>query len=165
MSHGSANGLIPAWCQNNCTTAGGTSNANNNAYQYDAHRVPWRIGLDACWNGTASAKSYVNTATTFWSGAVGTGAAGPGLGALADIYATGGTAVDTTHNSMSLIGTMGVGAMAAGNAALAQRAYQFIVDASYSPDPVGATAAYTYFNATVGLLTALTLSGNFMSYP
>jgi endo-1,4-beta-D-glucanase Y len=165
MSHGSANGLIPAWCQNNCTTAGGTSNANNNAYQYDAHRVPWRIGLDACWNGNASAKSYVNTATNFWSGAVGTGAAGPGLGALADIYATGGTAVDTTHNSMSLIGTMGVGAMAAGNAALAQRAYQFIVDASYSPDPVGATAAYTYFNATVGLLTALTLSGNFMTYP
>jgi hypothetical protein len=165
MAHGSANGVVPAWCQTNCTVAGGTSNPNNNDYQYDAHRVPWRIGIDACWNGAAQAKTYVSAVTTFFQGAVGTGAAGPGLGNLVDIYATNGSAVDTTHNSMSLIGTMGVGAMAAGNAALEQRVYQFLLDASYSPDPVGAVTAYTYYNATVGLLTALTLSGNFMSYP
>jgi endo-1,4-beta-D-glucanase Y len=165
MSHGSANGVVPAWCQTNCTVAGGTGNPNNNDYQYDAHRVPWRIGIDACWNGAAQAKTYVSAVTTFFQGAVGTGSAGPGLGNLVDIYATNGTPVDTTHNSMSLIGTMGVGAMAAGNAALAQRVYQFLLDASYSPDPVGAVTAYTYYNATVGLLTALTLSGNFMTYP
>jgi hypothetical protein len=67
-------------------------------------------------------------------------------------------------NSISLIGMMGVGAMAAGNTALAARAYRFVLDATYSADPVGAVAAYTYYNATVGLLAALTMSGNFNNF-
>ena len=29
-------------------------------YQYDSHRIPWRIGLDYCWNGTAAAKTYLD---------------------------------------------------------------------------------------------------------
>ena len=55
--------------------------------------------------------------------------------------------------------------MAAGNSAFANTAYQFVLDASYTPaSTIPATSgkvAYTYFNATVGLLTALTMSGNF----
>jgi hypothetical protein len=160
QAHGSANGLVPAWCQTTCTQAGGGGFANANEYQYDAHRTPWRIGLDACWNNENRAKTYV-------SSLAGTGgffntAAATGMGSLADIYQTSGTKdPNAKSNSMSLIGAMGVGAMAAGNAALANRAYRFILDATYSPDPVGAVAAYTYYNATVGLLTALTMSGNF----
>jgi hypothetical protein len=69
---------------------------------------------------------------------------------------------------MSAIGTAGVGAMAnAGNAnakAFLDRAYRFVLDASYTSDPASATTGYTYFNATVGLLTALTMSGNFNSF-
>ena len=66
---------------------------------------------------------------------------------------------------MSIIGTAGVGAMAAGNSAFAAASWQFLLDASYSPASFikdsGGHLAYTYFNATVGLLSALTLSGNF----
>jgi endo-1,4-beta-D-glucanase Y len=160
VAHGSANGLVPAWCSNTCDNAGGGSYPQNNEYQYDAHRVPWRIGLDACWNNESRAKTYVNLVAGT-SGFFGTAAAS-GLGSLADIYQTSGTKDSAAKsNSMSLIGAMGVGAMAAGNSALAARAYRFLLDATYSPDPVGAVAAYTYYNATVGLLAALTMSGNF----
>ena len=41
------------------------------------------------------------------------------------------------------------------------RAYRFILDASYTSDPASQTTGYTYFNATVGLIAALTMSGNF----
>jgi endo-1,4-beta-D-glucanase Y len=159
-----SNGLVPAWCQNGCTVAGGTNNANNNEYQYDAHRVPWRIGLDACWNNNADAKAYV-ALLAGTNGFFQTESVTAGLGSLGDIYQLSGAKDATAEpNSMSLIGAMGVGAMAAGNAALATRAYRFILDATYSPDPVGAVKAYTYYNATVGLLMALTMSGNFNNF-
>ena len=70
---------------------------------------------------------------------------------------------------MSAVGCAGVGAMAnAGTNATAKsfldRAYRFILDASYTADPASASTGYTYFNATVGLLTAITMSGNFNSF-
>jgi polyisoprenoid-binding protein YceI len=64
---------------------------------------------------------------------------------------------------MSAIGTAGVGAMSVGNA-FSNFAYRFLVDATYTPDPATRKEAYTYFNATVGLLTALTMSGNFNDF-
>jgi hypothetical protein len=42
-------------------------------------------------------------------------------------------------------------------------AWHFVLDASYTSDPQAQTA-YTYYNATVGLLTALTMSGNFNNF-
>jgi hypothetical protein len=57
--------------------------------------------------------------------------------------------------------------MASGNAtnqAFVNRAYQFLLDASYNGDPTFKGDAYTYYNATVGLLTALTLTGNFNDF-
>ena len=135
-------------------------------YQYDAHRTPWRIGLDACWNNESRALSYVTATTNFFAAQ----SKAAGLGSLADIYSTSGTrGSNTKPNSMSLIGTAAAGAMAvAGSNADAKsfldRSYQFLLDAAYTPDPVPAAAAtrtYTYYNATVGLLMALTLSGNF----
>jgi hypothetical protein len=44
------------------------------------------------------------------------------------------------------------------------RAYRFILDANYTADPPARMTAYTYFNGSVGLLTALTMSGNFPDY-
>jgi hypothetical protein len=76
---------------------------------------------------------------------------------------------DAKPNSMSAIGSAGVGAMAnaASNAnakAFLDRAYRFILDANYTSDPASATTGYTYFNASVGLLSAITMSGNFNSF-
>ena len=60
--------------------------------------------------------------------------------------------------------------MATGNPAhkkFVDRIWHFLLDGAYTPDPtfrMGATSAYTYYNATVGLLTALTMSGNFNNF-
>ncbi len=50
-------------------------------YQYDSHRIPWRIGLDYCWNGTAAAKTYLDKISGFFSGKASTG-----VGRVFDIY-------------------------------------------------------------------------------
>jgi endo-1,4-beta-D-glucanase Y len=158
-------GLLPAWCVSNCTVQGSNTNPPDDAlYQYDAHRIPWRVGLDACWNGTAAAKTFLMGNAAFF-----VRKAANGIGNVFDRYSLDGNpAVSSTpapqRNSMSAIGTAGVGAMGAGSADFANRAYKFILDANYTADPPTKMTAYTYFNATVGLLTALTMSGNFPDY-
>jgi hypothetical protein len=161
-------GLVPAWCTNNCTAAGTNGAATDGEYQYDSHRVPWRIGTDACWNGETRAATYLNAIVGFFSSASATA----GLSSLADIYMTNGTkdANNSAPNSMSLIGCAGVGAMSVSSAAsFRDRAWQFLLDGEYTDSPSflgnisGSKGGYTYYNATVGLLTMLTMSGNF--YP
>ena len=168
-------GLVPAWCTNNCTSPGSTAYANGGAYQYDAHRVPWRVGIDYCWNGaggSAGASTYLAKISSFFSGKVTSG----GIDNLVDEYTTGGLActASTTPacspaaapNSMSLIGTAAVGALSGGtaNATFVNAAWQFVLDGINRGTPnLMATGNnyYTYYNATVGLLTAVTMSGNF----
>ena len=93
-----------------------------------------------------------------------------GIGRAVDIYAKGGIINnDAKPNSMSAIGSAGVGAMAnagtnANAKAFLDRAYRFILDATYTSDPASSTSGYTYFNASVGLLTAMTMSGNFNNF-
>ena len=45
-----------AWSRPGAATTaaavGSNGGTDDGIYQYDAHRVPWRLGLDACWNGT-----------------------------------------------------------------------------------------------------------------
>jgi endo-1,4-beta-D-glucanase Y len=155
-------GLLPAWCSNNCTQVGSNGGADDMIYQYDAHRVPWRLGLDACWNSTmvpAAGKTFLTNNAAFFASK-----ATNGIGRVVDIYTLAGTAnSDAQPNSMSAVGTAGVGAMAVGNA-FASTAYRFLLDATYTADPATRKEAYTYFNATVGLLTALTMSGNFGNF-
>jgi endo-1,4-beta-D-glucanase Y len=162
-------GLVPAWCSGNCSTIASNGGVDDTRYQYDSHRVPWRIGIDACWNGSstqaAAAKAFLLSNTNFF-----VGKAMNGIGRVVDIYQMGGIInSDAAPNSMSAVGSAGVGAMAnAGSNANAKafldRAYRFILDASYTSDPASQTKGYTYFNASVGLLTAFTMSGNFNSF-
>jgi len=158
-SVGNSSGLIPAWCTSNCTAVGSNGGADDGDYQYDAHRVPWRLGIDACWNGVTSGKTFLTNNAKFFSTA-----ATNGMGRVFDIYTLAGVAnTDAKPNSMSSVGTAGVGAMAVGNT-FTNTAYRFILDATYTDDPATRTQAYTYFNATVGLLGALTMSGNFNDF-
>jgi endo-1,4-beta-D-glucanase Y len=157
-------GLWPAWCKTNCTAVGTNGGPDDMIYQYDAHRIPWRLSLDACWNGNASAKSLLSANTSFFVGKSATA----GLGSVSDIYTLGGTPNgDAKTNSMSAVASAGAGAMAnptAANQDFLNRAYRFVLDANYTSDPAARMTAYTYFNATVGLLGALTMSGNFPNF-
>jgi endo-1,4-beta-D-glucanase Y len=159
-------GLVPAWCSNNCTAVGSNGAATDLIYQYDAHRVPWRVGLDACWNGSSSAKSFLTKISGFFAGIAATsGANGGGLGRLVDLYDLNGAAApNAAPNSMSLIGSAAVGAMSGSNSSFVNSAWQILLDgenrATLDVAKAGSQSGYSYYNATVGLLTMLSLSGN-----
>jgi endo-1,4-beta-D-glucanase Y len=156
--------LPPAWCSNNCTSAGGGGYANATDYQYDAHRVPWRVGLDYCWNGSSAASGYLAAISQFFSAQ-----AASGIDSVYDEYTTSGAVCTSCTpaaqpNSMSLIGAASVGALAGNFGSFVDAGWQFVLDGLNRGMPnLKATGNnyYTYYNTTVGLLTALTLSGNF----
>ncbi len=135
-------------------------------YQYDSHRIPWRIGLDYCWNGTAAAKTYLDKTSGFFSGK-----ASNGVGRVFDIYNLNGMETSNAAvNSGSAIGTAAAGAMSnTSYSTFMNDGYQLVLDLlnrGTIGDRLPRTAmsvksGYSYFNATVGLLMLLTMSGNF----
>ena len=157
-----SNGLIPAWCSSSCTTPGTNGAPTDGDYQYDSHRIPMRIGMDYCFNGTAAAKTYTTKNTAFFAAA-----AANGISYIQDMYTTsGGPVSGTAPNSSSIIGTAAVGAMASGNQAFLNTAYQAVFDTitrgSMAPVDAAGKTPYSYYNATVGLLTALIMTGAFI---
>jgi endo-1,4-beta-D-glucanase Y len=167
-----SNGLVPAWCTSNCTARGGGGYTDADKYQYDSHRMPFRTGLDACWNNSSDAKSYISKVVGFFAGKAGAAkAAGGGLGTIADIYdSSGAPTSNSANNSMSLLGCAGVGSLSyTGTNAdtFRDRVWKFLLEGAYTKNYMytnGDSASkpgYTYYNATVGLMTALAMSGNF----
>ena len=139
-------------------------------YQYDSHRIPWRIGLDYCWNGTAAAQTYLNKIVGFFAGKGSTG-----VGRIFDIYELTGTETSNAAvNSGSAIGTAASGAMGTTQTAFLNDGYQLVLDllnrgtiGDRLPTDSGmptVKSGYSYFNATVGLLMLLTMSGAFQSW-
>jgi endo-1,4-beta-D-glucanase Y len=170
-----SNGLYAAWCSNGCSqssTNKGGSDQTDLLYQYDSHRIPMRIGMDVCFGGShaADAKAYVAKTTSFF--ATNANAGKNGVSRIFDVYdpktsnvPTSG--VSTANNSASIIGTAAVGAMADGtNTQFIEEAYQATFDVvsrgTLSTDKdTSKKTAYSYYNATVGLLTLLIMTGNF----
>jgi len=155
-------GLIPAWCTSSCTQPGTNGDTNDGNYQYDSHRIPMRIAMDFCYHGTAAAKTYTTKNTAFFATA-----AANGIGFVQDMYTpSGGPVNGTAPNSASILGTAAVGAMATGNQAFLNDAYQAVFDTitrgPMAPVDTAGRTPYSYYNATVGLLTALIMTGNFM---
>jgi hypothetical protein len=94
------------------------------------------------------------------------GKATNGIGRILDIYTPGGDDLTASApNSASIIGTAAVGAMSSATyATFLNDAYQAVFDmvtrGNLAPvDPSGKTP-YSYYNATVGMLTLLTMTGN-----
>ena len=162
-------GLISAWCSNNCmqtATNSGSANANTDVlYQYDSHRIPFRIGIDYCWNGGTAASSYLTKVSSFFAGK-----AANGVGRVLDIFTPAGGDVGvgtapTAPNSSSVLGTSAVGALGiSADAGYVRDAYQVVFDQSTRAslnDPATGLTPYSYFNASVGLMTLLVMTGNF----
>ena len=166
-------GLIPAWCGNSCTVAASHGMENDVYYQYDSHRIPMRIGLDYCFHETTEAKTYTDLTTKFFSGA-----ANQGTGFVYDMYTPSGSASSgITTGAASVLGTAAAGAMASANQTFLDAAYQTVFDVATrgtlapplvmepSPAPVSLPIlpqTYGYYNATIGMLTLLIMTGNFM---
>ena len=158
-------GLVPAWCSNSCAAAASNGASTDTIYQYDAHRVPMRVALDYCWNGTAAAQTYTMKNTTFF--ATNKAAGANGIGFISDLYTLADppdVGPNWAPNSSSAIGTAAVGAMASKNQQFLDDAYQAVFDATTRGTlaPLSGTMTpYSYYNATVGLLTLLIMTGNF----
>jgi endo-1,4-beta-D-glucanase Y len=174
LSSLNSNGLFAAWCSGGCkafSTNKGGSDQTDLLYQYDSHRIPMRIGLDACWNNRTEGKTYVGKTTSFF--ATNANAGKNGVSRIFDVYDPKTSNVPTSgmtpgNNSASIIGAAAVGAMADGtNQQFINDAFQATFDIvsrgslDTTDTSAGAKTAYSYYNATVGLLTLLMMTGNF----
>ncbi len=90
------------------------------------------------------------------------------MGRIADLYSPNGSAyTGAAANSASIIGTAAAGAMA-NNQTFVNDGYQLVLDLLNRGEigdrlaaSMSVKSGYSYYNATVGLLTLLTMSGNF----
>jgi endo-1,4-beta-D-glucanase Y len=153
-------GLVPNWVNAQGAGVSGPGNAASDVdFGYDACRIPWRIALDYCENGEARAMAYLQKIVGFY---VTTSA--PGLGAIKDGYTvTGGVPpapLGAYAAGMAFLGPAGVAAMSGAGTPLASNVYTTLV--AYTSGPYMAlSGVFTYFNASWGVLSLLTMSGNF----
>ncbi len=141
-------GLVPDWC----TSSGGPASGHSTNYSYDACRTPYRIALDYCQNSEPRALAYANKVVGFF--ATGTPSA------IKDGYTLEGVATGKSFGSMSFMAPMSVAATADPGGKFMQFAAQgqaALASKSQSQDG----GAYSYYNASWGLIGMLTLSGNF----
>jgi len=136
-----------------------TAKFNKPAYGYDAARIPWRLGLDACETGT-DANGILGTLVGFFGNLYDGGSTIDLMkgGWIKETGQPAGASDGATAADMqgSFIGPLGVGAMATGNDLMRDRALRTILDILENGD-----FNHTYFPSSVGFLSALTMTGNF----
>jgi glycosyl hydrolase family 8 len=137
-------GLIPD------SVGGGT-------FGFDACRAPWRVGLDYCWNGSASAKSFLTPMVAYFMQVSQSGAMASDI--KIPVPLSGGSG---QYNTGAISGPAAVAAMiSSANQTLINNSwnylYSLVISASNPSTP-------NYFGATVGLISLLALSGNFIDY-
>jgi len=128
------------------------------AMGYDAARVPWRLGLDACTGGATDASASLNKIISFFGSKYDNGDSIDFLKA-GWVKMSGAPHAKATNCQGSFIGPMGVAGMGAGGANGAKfrdRAFRAILDILDYGD-----FNHTYFPSTVGFLSLLLMSGNF----
>lgn len=156
------NGLVPAFststgANDKCGTAGASN--QKHWYQYDSCRTPFRIGVDACLNDAAEAKTYVAKTSSFF--------APKGAEGIADGYELNGTPKPEfpggTYNGLSaaFIGPAGVGAMVPQSG----KDYQSFVDDVYAH--LRENNMWTggqYYDESWTLLSLLMMTGNYIDF-
>ena len=159
-------GLLPDWCSLTGQPDGGASaqvqapevcTAGQACAAFDAARVPWRLGFDACTGGNS--KAMLQTLMDKYLGHASTE-----NGDRIDLLKAGWTASGPTSaavgNAAALIGPVGVGAMGIGDRDALNRAYLATLDIMERPEFYS-----TYFQSTVGMMALLTMSGNWPVVP
>jgi len=135
-----------------------TSPIDGVAMGYDAARVPWRLGLDACTGGAADASASLNKIISFFSTKYDNGDTIDFMKA-GWVKSSGQPHQKAVDCQGSFIGPMGVAGMAVGGAnggKFRDRSFRAVLDILDYGD-----FNHTYFPSTVGFLTLLIMSGNF----
>ncbi|HLV66884.1 MAG TPA: glycosyl hydrolase family 8, partial [Polyangiaceae bacterium] len=164
---GAGKGLVPDWC---FASDGRSAHPNDFGaevvggftevvYGYDAARVPWRIGSDACLSGSNDALAYLNKLIGFFASKYENGGRLERL--FAGVNAAGVALSQSVQNQMSFIGPIGVGALAlSAHRTTADRAFRAVLDIIENPE-----FNRRYYPTTLGLITLLQMSGNFFAVP
>ena len=142
------NGLVPAWS----TSEGGSVPGQPFHYQYDSCRTPFRVGLDACFNGEPRALAYVGKTSSFFSAV--------GASGIEDGYELDGTPrpEHPGEQSAAFVGPAGVGAMAGAE-------YQDFLDDTYRLLVSGnLLCGGQYYDESWTVLSLLMMTGNFLDY-
>jgi endoglucanase len=155
------NGLLPAWCSGDgvpidpasvAAEGGGTA-----AYQYDAARVPFRIGQHCCYAGDARARDYLGRVSAFF--------AAIGAGGIVDGYDLDGSphpdpsAAPDRRQAAVFVGGAAVGAMH-------DLRYQIFVDEAAALLATGRLLARSrYYGLSWTVLALLMLTGNLNELP
>ncbi|HEU5076535.1 MAG TPA: glycosyl hydrolase family 8, partial [Polyangiaceae bacterium] len=157
-----SNGLVPDWCQaSNGAALDGNAVAqvvstlcqpgDCKYYAFDAARVPWRIGVDACLNSRSEATTYLNQLVGHFVSLYGADRID---NVRSGYRPDGGAHAESAEMQASFIGPVGVGAMAVNQEAY-HRAFRAVLDILRDT-----RFNRTYYPATVGMLTLLEMSGN-----
>jgi endo-1,4-beta-D-glucanase Y len=157
-----ASGLVPNWVNSQGAGVPGPGNDPNGLnFGYDACRTPWRIALDFCENGTPQAQQYLEKIVGFYTGKASSG----GLGAIKDGYTVTGAApappLGMYGAGMAFLGPGGVAALyGGGHQSFANDVYATLVYDTTTAI-VNNPGVFSYFNGSWGVLSMMTLSGNF----
>jgi len=129
---------------------------------YDVVRAPWRAGLDYCWYGSSSAKTFLSKSVTWLANYASqhTSATYYGVDSFKMAYTAGGNWGSTSN--ACLTGPLGVSLMSGG------ASDQNVIDGSwiYLHKLVSSAtgASPNYFDGTLGMLSMLSMSGNMIDY-
>lgn len=156
-------GLVPNWVNSSGAGVNGPGNDGNGVYfGYDACRTPWRIALDYCENGEPQALMYLERIVGFYAMKSATG----GLGLIRDGYTGAGamppmnpTNLGSYIAGMAFIGPGGVAAMDGMHNDFAAQVYATLVYDTTAL--INSPGVFSYFNGSWGMLSLLTMSGNF----
>src|SRR5579871_100792 len=151
-------GLVPNWVNTSGQGISSVDSTHGIYFGYDACRIPFRIGLDYCLNGESRAQTYTQAITSFYaSKSTATSFAG-----ISDGYTTSGGAppYQTYGAGMAFLGPAGIAAMAAGNDPVRDLSYIYMKSETTGPQ-MKVSGAFSYFNASWGVLSLMAMSGNF----
>jgi len=128
-------GLVPDW-------QGGDS------YGYDAARTPFRVALDACWNGEARAIEFSTKIAAFF--------AKLGAAAIKDGFKLNGSVTGQVNNA-TFVGPAGASGMAGHQSTLVNDVYAAV-------SATATSGGDSYYNTSWAFFTTLMMTGNFIDF-
>jgi endoglucanase len=156
-------GLVPNWITSAGVGTGAVDSMKGIYFGYDACRIPFRIGMDYCLNGESRAQTYAKLISSFYASK----STSTSLSGIIDGYTTtGGTPPPATYMTyaagMAFLGPAGVGAMAAGDGQATLRDLSYLTVKAFTTSPaMNTSGAFSYYNASWGVLSLMAMSGNF----
>ncbi len=144
----------------NGTTGLIPDNNGGSSFGYDAVRAPWRIGVDYCWHGTAQAQTFLGKLVPFLVNYSAQNGGPNSLKLPISLTGTMGTDTAGTINGPTAVGAM----MTVGDQSFINASWTYLLNTIVPQTSSSSVIGPNYFSSTLGVLSLLMLSGNFIDY-